>query len=282
MKAPRGRILAVLMGSVGLAVLAGAAFASRDIILTSWYAHRLRSENIDEQMAAIHSLGRLRTSRAARVLAAYFGDARNPLKPEVSQELMDMGEVAMEPLVEVFPLVDDFDGGGYTMAERPQHDYAGIGELLSALLELQREDPNVKLLLGNIGSERDDSKDIVPPGKYKFLKWKSGVQPIEGTPCRIFLFGPSYGPWPGAQTILVTDVGGRVITWKEVGGEPFFLTCELETVNDGAVSLVITCEERRRSTPGKYTYRLTLRGIEEERRHMTAVLLAAMPGRGTR
>jgi hypothetical protein len=98
--------------------------------------------------------------------------------------------------------------------------------------------------------------------------WKSGVQAIEGTLCRIFVFNSSYQGWPGsqAQTILLTDIGGRVITWKEVGGGPrFLLSCELKTIDDGAVHLVITCKERHSTTPGKYTYRLTLRGIEDQR-----------------
>lgn len=52
-----------------------------------------------------------------------------------------------------------------------------------------------------------------------------------------------------------------MITWKEVGREAIFISCEIETI-DGAVYLVVTCKERGRETPGKYTYRLTLRGIE--------------------
>jgi hypothetical protein len=65
------------------------------------------------------------------------------------------------------------------------------------------------------------------------------------------------------QTILITDVGGRVITWKEVGGEPSFISCDLETIN-GAPFLVVTCEDASSETRGKHTYRLTLRGIDQE------------------
>jgi len=134
----------------------------------------------------------------------------------------------------------------------------------------------VRSLLENLDSILNDP----PHGKYrrwkcgiqegaeppfgKYLAWKSGVQIIEGSPCRIFLFIPEdWGEWE-LQTILLTDVAGRAIIWKEVGGKLIFLSCELETIS-GALFLVLTCEDARRETREKYPYRLTLRGIEEQR-----------------
>jgi hypothetical protein len=264
LKAPRGKRLSLLIGSIGLAVVAGAAFASRDIIQTAWYAQTLRSEDVTDQKAAVVSLGRLRTKRAARVLVAYLGDARCPLRSETMQALKDMGEVATEPLAEAFQVLDDF--AGKPERRLPGKPDLGVEVMLAVLLELQREEPVVRSLLENIGSKLDVRVDVPPFGKY--LAWKSGVQVIEGRPCRIFLFNP-------LQTILLTDVGGRVVTWRQVeavmnlgsvtamgqelGGE--FLSCELETIN-GAVILIIACQDTRSARREQYCYRLTLRGID--------------------
>jgi hypothetical protein len=260
----RGKRLTFLIASAALAVLLGAAFASKDDILTTWYAHRLQSEDVDDRRAAIASLGRLRTRRAARVLAAYLVEAKIPLRFEAAQALKAMADVAMEPAAERFRAADE-------CARKPQHtgsdlrwDFWGASTLLAVLLELRREEPTVKSLLENIGCRLGE----VQSQKFKHLQWISGVQPIEGKPCRIFLFAPDLGG--GAQTVLITDAGGRLITWKEVGGEPMFGNCELETIN-GAAFLNLTCLdsvttiEGISDIPRKYTYRLTLRGIEEQR-----------------
>jgi hypothetical protein len=237
---------------------------------------RLWSRNVDEQMAAIASLGRARTKRAARVLVDFLGNFVGRLQLETMRALKDMGEVAMEPLAESFQAADDFPG---KPEQRQPCDFLSVDKvevLLSVILEIQRNEVGVRSLLENPDSILNDP----PHGKYrgwtcggnteppfgKYLAWKSGVQIIEGRPCRIFLFIPeSWGEWE-LQTILLTDVAGRVITWKEVGGcgEPFFLSYELETII-GALFLVITCEDARRETREKYSYRLTLRGIEEQR-----------------
>jgi hypothetical protein len=266
-----------LIASAALAVLLGAAYASWDVFLATWYAHRLRSENVEVQKAAIASLGQLRTRRAARILAAYLGDADSPVVPRVAGlALMNMGKVAMEPLSEAFQIADDLDG-------RPKQllasAYSGVEEMLFALLEIQRDEAVVRPLLENIGSSRlaeaglrlftesfasrpdlDDKFGFLSP---KYLAWKSGVQAIEGTPCRIFLFEPRLGSWPPKQTILLTDAGGRVITWKEeVGGELTFYSCELDNI-DGELILIVTRHDGL--SVGRYLYRLTLRGIEEPR-----------------
>jgi hypothetical protein len=255
---PRGKRLTLLIASVALAVLLGAAFASKDLILTTWYSHRLRSEDVEEQRAAIISLGQMRTKRSARILAAYLGDADSPIPRVAGYALTNMGEVAMEPLSEAFQTADDFAG-------RPKQlwasEYTPVGEMLPALLEIQRKEPRVSSLLENIGSrftEREDDADL---GNFKNLVWMAGVQPIEGKPCLIFLFTPT--EFAGSQqTILITDAGGRVIAWKEVGGEPTFVSCELDTI-DGELFLIVTCHEG--PSVGRYPYRLTLRGIEEPR-----------------
>jgi hypothetical protein len=263
-KAPRGKILALLVGSIGLAVLLGAAFASRDLILTTWYAHRLQSDDVAEQKAAITSLGQLRTRRAARILSTYLGEAKSLLKSAASEVLVQFGEVAMEPFSEAFQIVDDFAGEPRQISLT---DCSGadrcVYEMLDALLEVQRKETGVRSLLENISSRFAEQADT-PSGVYKSMAWRSGLQPIEGTPCRIFLFMPGPG-WPGPQTILLTNVGGRVFTWKEVG-EDIFRSCELLT-QDGAVSLVVRCHSARLEGPEMYThtYLLTLRGIEEQR-----------------
>jgi hypothetical protein len=267
---PRGKRLTFLIASLALAVIVGAAFASKDLILTTWYAHRLRSRDIDEQRTAIDSLGRLRTTRAARILAAYLGDSdsqagwklpdgvRFPPIPHVAAlALMNMGEVAMEPLSEAFQIADDFDGGPKQLWN------SGLQEMLFALLEIRREEPGVKSLLEKIGSRRSSPANI-SSGKYKILIWKSRVQTTEGMPCRIFLFKSVLQSWPDAQTILLMDTGGRVIAWKEVSVDPAFVSCELETLN-GALALVITREDVQSKVREKHAYRLTLRGIEEQR-----------------
>jgi hypothetical protein len=265
LNALRGKLLSLLIGSVGLAVAAGAVFSSRDLIRTAWYARGLRSGNAGDQKAAVVSLAGLRTNRAARVLVDILGEAKNPAQFEAMRALKDMGAVAMEPLAEAFQVTDDVAG-------TPERSHSGGRELLkgssprvdamlAVLLELQREEPGVKSLLKNIGSRLDD--DPVSRLSRKHLAWKSGVQTVEGSPCRIFHFDPELQSWPGSQpqTIVLTDAAGKVITWKEVGGEPMFVSCEIETRN-GEVLLIVTCDERRRDSPGKYTYRLTLRGIE--------------------
>jgi hypothetical protein len=266
-----------LIASVAIAVLLGAAFASKDVILTTWYAYRLHSENVDEQKAAIASLGLLQTKRAACVLVDFLVNTRIPRVeidgraqwvPQLTtcdasmRALAHMGEVAMQPLANGLQRTDDFEG-------EPEQRQPGVRDspayhVLATLLEVQRKDAGVRSLLENIGS-RVDEGDLLALLSWKYLAWKSGVQAIDGRPCRIFLFDSPGQGWPGSQpqTILLTDVAGRVITWKEVGGcgDPILLSCELETIS-GALFLVITCEDARRETREKYTYRLTLRGIE--------------------
>ena len=265
MKAPRGKRLTLLIASVAIAVLLGAAFASKDLILTGWYAHRLRNGYFDEQRRAIISLGQLRTKRAARILAGYLG-GKGSLRNDANYALISMGEVALEPLGEAFSVADDLLAEPKKLPPDDIRELADILEsMLGSLLAIQRKAAGVDSLRKNIGTrflQRDDLDDFGDEN-FKSLVWNSGVQPIEGKPCRIFLFNPSFQSWPGLQpqTILITDAGGRVITWKEVGGEPSFRSCELEIV-DGAVYLDITCDERHSRTPGKYAYRLTLRGIE--------------------
>jgi hypothetical protein len=265
LKSPRGKRLTLLIASAALAVLLGAAFASKDVVLTTWYAYLLRNGYFDEQRRAIISLGQLRTKRAGRILAAYLG-GEGSLRNDANYALISMGEVALEPLGEAFSVVDDLLAEPKKLPPDDIRELADIlDSLLGSLLAIQRKEAGVRLLHKNIGTrflQRDDLEDFGDE-KVKYLVWNSGVKSIEGKPCRIFLFNPSFQSWPGLQpqTILITDAGGRVITWKEVGGEPSFRSCELEIV-DGAVYLDITCDERHSRTPGKYAYRLTLRGIE--------------------
>jgi hypothetical protein len=257
---PRSKPLTLLIASIEIAVLVGAAFASRAVILTACYAHRLRSENVDMQSSAVASLRRLRTRLAARVLVDFLRDTGGRIQREIMLALKDIGDVALEPLAEAFQAANDFEG----RPEPIQYGsidpvFSGVEAMLEVLLEMQRKDTGVNSLLEHIGST------LTEPPVDKELVWKSRVLTIEGRPCRVFLFN-----WPGSgwfgppQTILLTDVGGRVITWKDIEGMPFFSSCELETSN-GVVLLVVTREETKRESPGKYIYRLTLRGIEDEK-----------------
>jgi hypothetical protein len=280
LKPLRGKRLTFLIASLALAVIVGAAFASRDLILTTWYAHRLRSRDIDEQQTAIASLGRLRTARAARILAAYLGDADSTIPRTAALALKNMGKVAMDPLSEAFQIADDIDGGPKRLLTG---DFCVVQEMLFALLEIQRDETGVRPDLDNIGSSwlkkvglglftqtSASRPDLDAPFDFlsrKYLGWKSGVQVIEGAPCRIFLYYTQAASFSDTQpqTILLTDVGGRVIAWKGVGREPIFSSCELKTI-DGEVNLVVTHSEvGSNESPGRHTYRLSLRGIEEQR-----------------
>jgi hypothetical protein len=256
LKRPRGKRLTLLIASAALAVVVGAAFESRDLILTAWYAHRLRSHDVEEQLAAIASLGKLRSRRSAGVLVDFLGNTGSRLQLETMRALKGMGGVAMEPLAVAFQRAAQLSDKS---AQRTEQDLA-VELFLAVLLQIQRKEDSVRSLLNNIGSVLDKKS----AGKY--LVWKSGVQPIEGRPCRIFLFEPDWvmhsRPYP--QTILLTDVKGKVITWKEVSGMTTYRCCELETSN-GAVFLVVKYDDSRLKIPGEHTYRLDLRGIEEQK-----------------
>jgi hypothetical protein len=267
---PRGKRLTLLIASSALVVLLGVAFASKDLILTTWYAHRLQSNDDDERRAAITSLGQLGTRRAARVLVAFLGDWRaGALSIDTAVALKDMGKVAMEPVVEGFRLADDIAAEpgqkwpDNLMSLHPM--YVDATSMLIVSLEIQRQEPRVESLLENLHWRLPPAEDL-DLDEVKCLKWLSAVLAIEGKPCRIFLLAYYGGDSPALQpqTIVITDAGGRLITWKEVGGEPHFRSCELDALS-GALFLVVTCEDRRSEAREKHTYQLTLRGIEEQR-----------------
>jgi hypothetical protein len=266
---PRGKRLTLLIASATFAVLLGVAFASKDLILTEWYAHSLQSDYDDERRAAITSLAQLGTRRAARVLVAFLGDwGAGALSIDTAVALKDMGKVAMEPVVEGFRLADDIAAEpsqkwpDNLISSHPM--YVDAASMLIVLLEIQRGEVKAKLLLENLNWSLPPAEDL-DLQDVKYLKWLSAVLAIEGTPCRIFLLAYDGGDSPDLQpqTIVITDAGGRLLTWKEVGGEPRFVSCELETIS-GALLLIVTCEDARSKTPEKHAYRLTLRGIEEE------------------
>jgi hypothetical protein len=206
--------LTLLIASSALVVLLGVAFASKDLILTTWYAHRLQSNDDDERRAAIASLGQLGTRRAARVLVAFLGDwGAGALSIDTAVALKDMGKVAMEPVVEGFRLADDIAAEpgqkwpDNLMSLHPM--YVDATSMLIVSLEIQRQEPRVESLLENLHWRLPPAEDL-DLDEVKCLKWLSAVLAIEGKPCRIFLLAYYGGDSPALQpqTIVITDAGG--------------------------------------------------------------------------
>jgi hypothetical protein len=83
---------------------------------------------------------------------------------------------------------------------------------------------------------------------------------LDGTQCRVFVFD-TIGIGVQPQTICVTDINGKLETWREVGSEPTYIASVMEE-REGKVILRITCQERRGPGPGIYSYGITRAGIE--------------------
>ena len=112
-------------------------------------------------------------------------------------------------------------------------------------------DSNCMQLLENLGVDNTNRglKTIAFRGRYE----------TQGGASRfVFVFRRPIISWPGLQpeTVVVTDLEHRLITWKEVGGSPAFLAAVIDAPSNRPPLLKITRLHRPGFLRGTHVFSL--------------------------